>query len=399
MLKRYPHETGTSTTLPAGASLSVVTAARNAWVEIDLTALESNLAALRRQLSPTVDVIAVVKANAYGHGAAPVALALQEAGVDQFAVAWLEEALALRQAGIQRPIIVLEHGFPANAGEAVLCDITTTIHSREMAAALSEAAVEQGRVAHVQVKVDTGLHRFGLAADEAVALAAWARELPGIAVEAIWTHMANADEPDDRFTVEQLQRFEAVRRALPWVPHAHAANSATTLRRHEAHFDGVRTGLSLYGLLPGNTPDPGLTPVLSLKARLARVHRLSPGEGVSYGHTWRAERDSIVGLVPVGYGDGWRRSLGNRGDVLVAGRRCPIIGRVCMDQLLVDLTALARIPGEGDEVVLLGCQGDAAITAAEIADLTGTITWEVVAALLPRIQRVYHRDGCVASIA
>src|SRR5690606_22103592 len=141
------------------------------------------------------------------------------------------------------------------------------------------------------------------------------------------------------------------------------ANSATTLRRPAMHFDGVRVGLSLYGLCPPNTPDPGLTPVLSLKARLARVHTVAAGEGVSYGHTWRAPRDAIVGLVPVGYADGWRRSLGNRGAVLVDGRRCPIVGRVCMDQLLVDLTDLPSPPKEGDEVVLLGRQGDERITA------------------------------------
>lgn len=399
MLNTYRPGATDSTSALAGDSLPVVTASRNAWIEIDLAALEQNLAAIRARLSSGAAVIAVVKANAYGHGAAQVARALEDAGVGQFAVAWLDEAIALRGAGIQQPIVVLEHGFPAGANAAVANDITCTVHSREMASALSAAAIAAGRVASIQVKVDTGLHRFGLDAREAVELAEWCRTLPAISVGALWTHMANADEADDAFSTAQLQRFDEVRSALAWIPHSHAANSATALRRPESHFDGVRTGLSLYGLLPDNTPDPGVVPVMSLKARLARVHRLAAGEGVSYGRTWCAVRDSVVGLVPVGYADGWRRSLGNRGEVLVAGQRCPIVGRVCMDQLLVDLTSLNTLPVEGDEVVLMGEQGGARITAEEIAALTGTITWEVVSSLLPRIPRVYHRAGHVTSIA
>jgi alanine racemase len=383
-------------TEPAGASLSAATAARNAWVEIDLRALESNLALIREQLVPGTAVIAVVKANAYGHGAAEVARALERAGVEQFAVAWLDEALVLREARVTRPIIVLEHTYPAAAPAAVAAGVSSTVHSRELAFALSEAALAAGVTAGVQVKVDTGLHRFGVTADEAVALAEYCRGLPGLRVEALWTHMANADEADDSYSLEQLQRFRGVRERLPWIPFCHTANSATTLRRPELHFDGVRTGLSLYGLCPPNTPDPGLAPLLSLKARLARVHALAAGDAVSYGQTWRASRDSVVGLVPVGYADGWRRSLSNRGHALVAGQRCPIIGRVCMDQLLVDLTGLPAPVREGEEVVLLGRQGDECISAEEVADLTETITWEVVSALLPRIPRIYHRDSCVS---
>ena len=350
-------------------------------------------------LRPTTELVAVVKANAYGHGAAAVALECERLGVDRFAVAWMAEALELRSAGVRRPIVVLEHVFPADAAAAVSHGITCTIHSNELADAFSREATRHNATATVHVKVDTGLHRFGLPAESAVQLAEYARLLPGLEVEGLWTHMANADDPDDSFSVEQLSRFEAVRSRLSWVPFTHAANSATAMRHPEMHFAGVRTGISVYGLCPPNTPDPGLIPLMSVKARLARVQVLEAGEGVSYGLTWRAPSRSIVGLVPVGYGDGWRWSLGNLGHVLVGGQRCPMVGRVCMDQFLVDLTHLpnAERITEGDGIVLLGTQGDETITADEVADEIETIGWEVVAALLPRLRRIYHRDGEVVS--
>lgn len=373
------------------------TAALNAWVEVDLAALENNIAAIRGVLAPTTELIAVVKANAYGHGSAAVALECERLGVDRFAIAWMAEALQLRATGVRRPIVVLEHVFPADAEAAVRHGITCTIHSTELADAFSQVATRHNAVAKVHVKVDTGLHRFGLPADAAVRLAEYARLLPGVEVEGLWTHMANADDADDSFSLEQLERFEAVRQRLAWIPFTHAANSATAMRHPEMHFAGVRTGISLYGLCPPNTPDPGLAPLMSVKARLARVQVLEAGEGVSYGHTWRAPSRSIVGLVPVGYGDGWRRSLGNLGYVLVGGQRCPMVGRVCMDQFLVDLTHLpgAERIAEGSEVVLLGAQGSETISAGEVAEETGTISWEVVAALLPRLPRVFHRNGTV----
>lgn len=399
LVGKEPALTAEATTTRHLGRLEDVTLERNAWLEVDLEALCWNASLLRRALTASTGLIAVVKANAYGHGATQVALALESSGIKRFAVAWLSEAIALREAGVRSPILVLEHTFAGDAMIAVEREITLTVHKRELAEALSQAALATGRTARVHIKVDTGLHRFGLDGDEAVALAEHCRELPGVEVEAVWTHMANADEGDDSFSTQQLERFRTARERLSWVPFAHAANSATTLRRPELHFNWVRTGISLYGLCPPNTPDPGLRPVMSLKARLARVQTLEAGEGVSYGLTWKAERRSVVGLVPVGYGDGWRRSLGNLGSVLVQGRRCPMIGRVCMDQFLVDLTELVRMPGEGDEVVLLGEQDGERITADEVAEETGTISWEVVAALLPRIPRIAHRDGEVVAIS
>lgn len=373
-------------------------AALNAWIEVDLNALRSNVRALRVVLEPGSEVIAVVKANAYGHGLVPVARALEQEGAERFGVAWLQEALELRSGGVSAPVIVLEHVFPEDAPLAVSHGIACTVHSRAVADAFSSAAVEAGREAAVHIKVDTGMHRFGNDADEAVALAEYCRSLPGLRVEALWTHMANADEADDGFSGEQWRRFEAVRERVPWVPYCHVANSATTLRRPALHLDGARLGVAMYGICPPNSPDPGLRPVLSLKARLARVLHVAPGEGVSYGLRWRAQRPSVVGLVPVGYGDGWRRSLGNVGEVLVAGQRCPMVGTVCMDQFMIDLTDLEAETREGDEVVLLGSQGGACITVEEVAERLGTITWEVVAALLPRIPRVYTGEAGVVEL-
>ena len=388
-----------SPTAATGRHLTVdqATQERNSWLELDLDATTANLAALRAQIGPGVEVIAVVKANAYGHGVVGIAPALEAAGVERFAVVWPSEALALRDLGITRPIIVLSHAFPGDASAAVVNDITLTVHSLELGQALSRAAVVAGKTATVHVKIDTGLHRFGVTVDEGVALAGALRQLPGLEVEGLSTHMANADEVDDSFAEVQHERFAEAAERLPWVRYHHTANSATALRRGEMRYEGVRLGLSLHGILPPNTPGPGLQPVLSLKARLARVADVAPGDGVSYGLAWRARRRSRVGLVPVGYADGWKRSLGGKGEVLVHGQRCPIVGRVAMDHFLVDVTALPGV-AEGDEAVLIGAQGSECITANEVAALTGTISWDVLASLQSRLPRIFHRSGVVECI-
>jgi len=390
-----------STPAPEGnaqrMTLGEATASQNAWIEVDVGAIEANVAALRAVIGGGVELIAVVKANAYGAGVEAFAPALEGAGADRFAVVWPAEALALRRFGITKPILVLGHAFPADAESAVAADVTLICHSLELGEALSGAAVSQGRTANVHVKVDSGLHRFGLELDNAVELAEALRELPGLRVEGLTTHMANADEQDDSFADHQHAVFAEAARRLPWIPYRHTANSATALRRKELRYDGVRIGLALHGVLPDNTPGPALTPVLSLKARLARVTPVHPGEGVSYGLTWRAERESRVGLVPVGYADGWRRGLGNTGRVLVRGQSCAMAGRVCMDQFLADVTEVAGA-AEGDEVVLLGQQGPGRITAEEVASLTDTIPWDVFASLQTRLPRFYHRGGVVERV-
>lgn len=377
--------------------LSRATENQNAWIEIDLAAAEHNVRALKALLG-AVELIAVVKANAYGAGAAVLAPALETAGVDRFAVVWPHEGYMLRQAGVTRPILVLGHAFPADAVPAVRSGLTLTCNSLDLGQALSQAARAAGVTALVHVKVDTGLHRFGLELESAVELAERLRELPNLSVEGLTTHMANADEADDSFADHQHEVFRLAAEKLPWIPYRHTANSATALRRNELRYSGVRMGLALHGVFPPNTAGPDLRPVLSLRARVARVTEVSVGEGVSYGLTWRAERPSRVALIPVGYADGWRRNLSNRGAVLVRGARCPMVGRVCMDQFLVDVT---DVPGvaEDDVATLIGAQDGSAIGASEVAEMAETISWDVLASLQARLPRFYHRNGAVEAIA
>lgn len=381
-----------------GLPVVAATRALNSWAEVDLDALDANVRALRTAVGPGVELIAVVKANAYGAGVEGIAPALEAAGVERFAVVWMAEALALRELGVRGPILVLGHAHPADAPKVVAHDITLTLDSLELARALAVAAQARGVEARVHVLVDSGLHRDGVTLDEAVALAEAARQLPGLVVEGLSTHMANADDADDSFSDHQHALFAEAARRLPWIAYRHTANSATALRRPELRYSGVRLGLALHGVVPENTPHPGVQPVLSLKARLARVTEVATGEGVSYGLTWRAARPSRAGLVPVGYADGWRRSLGNRGEVLVGGRRCAMVGRVCMDQFVCDVT---DAPGAtvGDEVVLLGSQGRERVTAAEVARAADTIPWDVLASLQARLPRLFVRGGVVQQVS
>lgn len=381
----------------AHESLAEATENQNAWIEIDLAAVEDNVRALKAMLGD-VDLVAVVKANAYGAGSALIAPAMERAGADRFAVVWPHEGYMLRQAGVMKPILVLGHAFPADAVPAVRSGLTLTCNSLELGQALSAAAGSAGVTATVHVKVDTGLHRFGLEIRAAVELAEQLRRLPNLTVEGLTTHMANADESDDSFAEHQHAVFQEAAAQLPWIPYRHTANSATALRRQELRYSGVRMGLALHGVFPDNTSGPQLTPVLSLRARVARASDVSPGEGVSYGLTWRAERPSRVALIPVGYADGWRRNLGNHGAVLINGARCPMVGRVCMDQFLVDVTDVDGV-NEGATATLIGADGNDRISVSEVAGLADTISWDVLASLQARLPRLYHRAGAVEAIA
>ncbi len=378
----------------SGTPLASATKALNAWVEVDLDALASNARVLR-ETAGDATVMAVVKANAYGHGASVVGPALEAAGIERFAVVFLPEAITLREAGVTRPVLVLGHSFAEDAEAAIAHDITLTVDTEAQAEAVSAAALRAGKApVPVHIKVDSGMHRFGLTPTEVTALAGHVRGLEGVTLEAIWTHLANADHEDDSFTIQQDAVVTETIRLVGPVPMRHIANTATTIRHPEFRYDAVRTGLGLYGALPNHTPNPGVRPVLSIKARLARVFDVAPGEGVSYGLTWRAQRPSRVALVPVGYADGYHRALSNRGHVLAGGRRCPIVGLVCMDQFLIDVT---DVPGAaaGDEAVLIGEQGGESISAADVAATIDTISYEVLTGLNRRLPRLGHRNGVV----
>ena len=371
---------------------------RPIWAEIDLDALAHNTRVLKRQAEPAA-LAAVVKANAYGHGAVAVAQAVLEAGADRLAVICVDEGEQLRRVGIRAPILVMGHTPVSEAKRIVDLRLTPTINCREMGLALATQAEVAGIVQPVHIKVDTGLNRYGLPPQEAVALAEALRAMAPLEVEGIFTHFANADDGDKSFTQEQFRAFIAAADQLPWIPIRHVSNTATLLDCPEMSLGMVRPGVGIYGLYPSPQVSHSLElrPMLSLKSRLVRLALLSPGDSVSYGRTWRANRPSLIGLVMCGYGDGLPRVLSNRGSLLVQGQRAPIVGRVCMDMCMVDVT---DIPGvaEGDEVVIIGSQGDSHISAGELGEMCGTISYEILCGISQRVPRLYLRGGDLAGV-
>jgi alanine racemase len=356
---------------------------------IDLAALRHNLAQLRQVLQPGTAVMAMVKADAYGHGAGPVALALMRCGVTWFGVATPAEALALRAAGVSGGILVL---MPAYRDAAALLEqeIALTITDEPSLAALREQR-RPGQRARVHLEVDTGMGRLGLPPAGAVRLAEQLARTPDVILEGLFTHFACADEADRSFTDGQLARFqqtlsELERRGII-VPLTHAANSAGMLAYPEAHFDLVRPGIALYGYHPSPVTKPllpGLKPVMTLSAPVVFVKRIKSGQSISYGATWRASSDTTIATVRLGYADGYPRALSNRAQVRLHGAFCPVVGRVCMDQLMVEAGALeANI---GDRVTLFGPEGP---TAEELAQLAGTIPYELLTRIGGRVERSY----------
>jgi len=368
------------------------------WAEIDLDAFAFNVKAFKRYVGKSVEVIAVVKANAYGHGAVPVARIALEAGARRLAVHRAIEGVELRQAGIEAPILIMGYTPPSGVEMIVKWRLTPSLISMDFARALSAQASITGSVVPVHVKLDTGMSRYGLMPEEVVEFLRLLRHLPGISVEGLFTHFATADWVDQTYTRQQLALFNqvimATREAGIAVPLIHAANSAATMMLREAHFNAVRPGIALYGMDPSSEWPPAfeIRPALALKSLVSRVRQLPAGVGVSYGRTYVTQKPTRLALVPVGYGDGYHRILSNKGSVLIRGRRAPITGRVCMDQFVVDVS---HIPGvkQDDEVVLIGKQGEECIRAEEVAALAGTINYEVTTSLLPRVRRVYRRGG------
>jgi alanine racemase len=365
------------------------------WAEVDLDLVAANVRALIAQAGDA-RLLTVVKGNAYGHGAVPVARAALEAGAWGLGVIDLAEGEELRRAGITAPILVLGSSPPSLAHRLVAADLRVTLGSVEMAAALVAARIV-GRPAIVHLKVETGLNRFGLLPDEAVALAEELRETPGIVIEGLSTHLASVDEGDKTFTFEQYKLFRACADRLPWIPMHHISSTGAVLDLPELRLALVRSGIGVYGYYPSDEVSHGvrLDPVLSLRSRIARVATLDAGQSVGYGRTWTAPDRRRVGLVMAGYADGLRRALSNQGVGLVRGQRVPFIGRVAMDMHMVDLEGVPDAAVD-DEVTLIGQQGDEQITADEVAGLTGTISYEVLAGLMARVPRLYIRDGRLA---
>lgn len=369
---------------------------RPTWLEVDLEAIAGNVRSLQAIVGPGVGLVAVLKADGYGHGAARVARTALNNGARMLAVACLAEAVTLRHAGIDGPILILGYTPPWQARDVLLNQVTPTVFDLDVAGALSRAVAAlrpaSGAVP-VHVKVDTGMARLGLAPPDVLQFVQSLATLPGIDVEGIFTHFSTAENPDQTYACWQLDQFNQVldrlTRAALRPRLVHAANSAATLTLPASHFNLVRVGIALYGLAPGpEVPLPvGIRPAVQWKTQVAQVRCLPPGAFVGYGNTYRTERAQSIATIPVGYADGFRRAPLHWPYVLVRGQRVPIVGRVSMDQTMLDVT---EVPGvrQGDEVVLIGHQGDAEITVDQVAAALGTINYEVVSEILARVPRV-----------
>ena len=360
-------------------------------VSVDLGALAHNLAYVRR-LAPGSEVLAVVKANAYGHGAIEVTRALQRLAVSRFAVATVDEGLALRQAGVHDDIVVMGATVPAQFSDLVAHRLTPVLFRADMVQAFADKVPRAVRPYRVHIKVDTGMGRLGLAGVELPDLIGSSVFRTALHLEGVMTHLADADNENRQHTETQLERFqqslEVLRQHGFAVPLVHAANSAAIAKHPASHYSLVRPGLLLYGY---HTAAPRalsgeVRPILTWKATVAHLHHIQRGESVSYNRTFIAPRPSRIAVLPVGYADGYNRLLSNRGAVLIGGRRVPIVGRVCMDMTMADVTDVPEVT-IGDDAVLIGQQGKECITAADLAAWQETIPYEILCAIGPRVPR------------
>lgn len=372
------------------------------WAEVDLDCFCQNLYEIKRKIKPGTSVIGVIKTDGYGHGALQLAREMEDMDfVAGYAVAAVEEGLKLRKEGIQKPILVLGYTFSEDYEDMIRSEIRATVFTSQMLKDMSEAAQHLHQKMKVHIGVDTGMSRIGIRPDESgIAFVKEAFETPGVEVEGIFTHFATADETDKTKAYAQLALYsEFVDRAQKElgvkIPVHHCSNSAGIMEIPQANMDCVRAGIILYGLLPSDEVDPKalpLQPVLSLYSRIAYVKELEEGREISYGGTFKAERPLRVATIPVGYGDGYPRLLSNRGEVLICGRRARILGRICMDQFMVDVTDIPKAC-TGTPVTLIGSDGDETITMEELGNLSGRFNYELACCLGKRVPRVYKKGG------
>ena len=370
------------------------------YLKIDLDAIRFNMESMHRNLKPGTKMLAVVKTDAYGHGA--VAVAKEIENIDYlwgFAVATDEEALILRHNDIRKPILVLGYTFPESYEDIIANDIRPVVFKEDMARELSEEAVRQGRRVYVHIAVETGMGRIGVEADKSsVELIKTVAGLRNLVLEGIFTHFSKADMKDKMPTYEQIKKFNAYVELLHgegidfWLKHS--SNSAGIVEIREANMDMVRAGITLYGLWPSKEVKQNieLRPALALKSHIVYIKDVPPGYEVGYGGTWKARRPSRIATIPAGYGDGYPRALSNRGYVLIRGKRAPIAGRVCMDQVMVDITNIPEAC-DYDEVTLIGRDGEEEITVEHLANMYGGFNYEIVSCFTKRVPRVYYRNG------
>lgn len=366
---------------------------------IDLDALMYNYNQVKGIVGKDVAVAPVVKADAYGHGAVNAAARLERAGADRFIVAFIEEGLELRDAGIKAPILLIGPIFPDDSDYIIRRDLTPVVFNMEQIDALDRSAKESGRCVKVHIKVDTGMGRLGIPPED---LAGFVKDISvrrNIIIEGIMTHFAEVDAGDMEFAIRQLKvfkealeelrikRIKGINKIDP--PIVHAANSSAIICFNESHFNMVRPGLMLYGSYPaGNTKNIYLRPVMSLVSKVAQVRQIPKGRSIGYGKSFITKRDSLIATIPIGYADGYSRRLSNRGHVIIRGKTFPIIGNVCMDMTMVDVTDHHGVC-VGDEAVLIGKQGDQAIRAEDLAEVVGTIPYEILSCIGKRVPRVY----------
>lgn len=373
---------------------------RPAWVEIDLDIVASNMREIRRMTDEKAEITAVIKANAYGHGAYVLAPILAENGADRFAVAELDGVIELRHHKIINPILVLGTVFPEQAREAVLYGADITVYDYDIAKAFSDEAVRQHRNIRLHIKIDSGMGRIGYQPnDESIEEIVRISKLPNVVMEGIFTHFATADCKDKQYTELQYKRFKYVCDKLAEknvkINTHHCANSATIIDLPQYHWDMVRAGIILYGMAPSDEVDiskTALKPAMSLKCRIMHIKKLHKGDSVSYGRKFIADKECTIATLPLGYADGYTRMLsGKNTPVIVRGKRAEVVGNICMDQCMIDISHIPEAQ-VGDEVVLFGTQGDERILADELAKKLGTINYEITCMMARRLPRVYIKD-------
>lgn len=371
------------------------------YAKIDLDAIAYNVITIKNSLKEGTGIIVVIKADGYGHGAVPIANMLEQLHyIWGFAVATLDEAVVLRSEGVKKPILVLGCIFPDQYREMLDHDIRMNVYTEEMAQAISRIAVEEGKQAYLHTKLDTGMGRLGFdISEESVTAIEHISKMDHVVMEGIFTHFAKADEEDKTYTREQMEKFcwmvEKLEARNVEFEHKHCANSAAIIDMPESNFDLVRSGIATYGLYPSDEVKQEnlyLKPALALKSHVAFVKKVSKGTAISYGGTYISEKDMLIATVPLGYADGYPRSLSNNGYVLIRGRKAPIVGRICMDQFMVDVT---EIPDTqfGDKVTLIGRDKDIYLSVETLAELSGRFNYEFVCDLNKRIPRAYLYHG------
>lgn len=377
---------------------------RAVWAEVDLDKLAHNMREIRR-LANSKEIIAIIKADGYGHGALDIAPTLLENGATRVGVAVLNEAVELRRGGIECPIMVLGFTPPSLIDTLLRYDIEQTVYSYDLAKSISDIAKKKNKVAKIHIALDTGMGRIGfISNDESVEEVYKIGQLPNIVIEGLFSHFSSADEKDKSYTKSQLNKYNTfydklIKRNIE-INMRHIANSAAIIDFPKSHFEAVRPGIILYGYYPSQDvfkDKINLKPVMSLKTNIVHIKKLPAGEYISYGRKFRTSRESIIATLPVGYADGYTRLLFNKAKVIVNRSFAPVIGRICMDQCMIDITDIKDVK-LGDEVILMGEHDGLKFTADDIAELIGTISYEVTCMISKRVPRVYIKDGKVVKI-